>query len=330
MMLRRILKALLIAIPLLWAIFFWILRNPFYKPSVAVTSDIRIDAALLEKHVRFLSELKPNRSYEHEESLIKARDYIVEQFKEAGFTEVELQEVKTKLRTYHNVIVRFGINANKDVLVVGAHYDAAEVDNPGADDNASGVAGLIELARAFKRLNPKIEIPIEFVAYTLEEPPFFEGPLMGSVIHADSLKAKGKNVPLMLSLEMIGYFSDEFLSQSFTMPLLYGFYPWTGNYVGVVGRLEDRATQAKVKSAMIANSSLPIYSISAPSFMPGIYYSDHSSYWRHDWPAVMITDTAFLRNHEYHKIGDTADRLNYIKMSEVVRGAYAALLQAAF
>ena len=129
----------------------------------------------------------------------------------------------------------------------------------------------------------------------------------------------------MLSLEMLGYYSDKPFSQGFTIPLLYGFYPWTGNFIGIVGVPEDRAIQARFKTAMSANSSVPTLSITSPRIVPGIDLSDHRNYWAHDWPAFMITDTAFLRNDQYHEPGDTPDRLDYAKMAEVTRGIYGGI-----
>lgn len=323
---KRIWKTLLLVVAILWMASFWSLRNPIFKDGEITTSEIKIDPVKLEAHVRFLSELNPNRSYKNHESMSLAEMYIVEQLKDAGFDKVELQDVPADGHIYHNVIARYGDQIAGDVLVVGAHYDVAEEANPGADDNASGVAGLIELARVVNKERPILKYPIEFVAYTLEEPPFFAEKEMGSVRHADSLKEKGKNAVLMLSLEMIGYFTDRWFSQVHLFPLLYGIYPATGNFIGIVGSTVDRKLQRDFKAAFIANTSVPTYSMSSPAFVPGIDYSDHRSYWAHNWPALMITDTAFLRNFQYHEPGDTADRLNYIKMAEVIRGVYGGLL----
>jgi Zn-dependent M28 family amino/carboxypeptidase len=323
---KKIIAAVLIAAMPLWAIAFWYMRNPVFSKAEVTTSHVNVDPARLEAHVRFLAGLQPNRSFMHTDSLAKAEKYIVDQFKEIGFANVELQDVFADGKTYHNVIVRTGDEKAKDLIVIGAHYDAAGENNPGADDNASGVAVLLELARVFKAERPELKYPVEFVAYTLEEPPFFGGKEMGSVYHADRLKERGQNVVLMLSLETLGYFSNKLFSQGFSIPLLYGFYPWAGNFIGIVGAPADRPIQANFKAAMSANTNVSTLSITAPAIVPGIDYSDHRSYWAHDWPAFMITDTAFLRNDQYHEAGDTPERLDYFKMAEVARGVYGGIL----
>lgn len=323
---KKIITAVVIAATPLWAIAFWYMRNPVFGKAEVTTSHVNVDAARLETHVRYLAGLQPNRSFMNTDSLAKAEKYIVDQFKGIGFANVELQDVFADGKTYHNVIVRTGDEKAKDLIVIGAHYDTAGENNPGADDNASGVAALLELARVFKSENPELKYPVEFVAYTLEEPPFFGGKEMGSVYHADRLKERGQNVVLMLSLETLGYFSNKLFSQGFSIPLLYGFYPWAGNFIGIVGAPADRAIQAQFKAAMNANTNVSTLSITAPAIVPGIDYSDHRSYWAHDWPAFMITDTAFLRNDQYHEAGDAPERLDYSKMAEVVRGLYGGIL----
>ena len=321
----RTLKAVLICCVVIWIGLYWYLRNPQFSSGTNVTSDLTMRSDLLERHVRYLSDLKPNRSFRNEASLIKARDYIVEKLKESGY-EVRLQEVAGAGRTFHNVVARHGSGEAKEIVVVGAHYDVADEQNPGADDNASGVAGLLERARLIQERKPKLKFPVEFVAYTLEEPPFFGSVEMGSVMHADTLKEAGITVKAMLSLEMIGYYTEESFSQDFPIPILAALYPTTGNFIGAVGRPQDRDLMGLFGKEMAANCDVPLVTINAPGFVQGVDFSDHRSYWAHDWPAIMITDTAFLRNKEYHHPGDTADRLNYEKAAQVVRGVYGGLL----
>jgi hypothetical protein len=320
---RRILTVTAILLSVFWVILFGYLRNPNFINGTKIDG-IKPDPALLEKHVRALSDPEINRSYTHESAMRDAAAYIENELISYGY-KVRRQDVFAEDRIYHNLIARYGDPAAKEVTVVGAHYDAAGENNPGADDNASGVAGLLELARFFSLNKPVVGAPIEFVAYTPEEPPFFGTQDMGSAYHADELKKNGVNVNLMLSLEMIGYFTDEFLSQGFPMPLLYAIYPWTGDFIAIVGSPKERETQARFRRKFAANSGVPAYGINAPSFIQGTDFSDHRNYQAHGWPALMITDTAFLRNTEYHQPGDTADRLNYKKMAEVVAGVFAAL-----
>jgi Zn-dependent M28 family amino/carboxypeptidase len=167
---------------------------------------------------------------------------------------------------------------------------------------------------------------IDLVAYTLEEPPFFRSEAMGSAVHANALKMQNVKVRAMFSLEMIGYFSDAEGSQKFPNPILKLFYPSRGNFIAVVGDFSQLGLVRKVKRAMRGTALLPVYSINAPGWLPGIDFSDHLNYWRAGYPAVMITDTSFYRNENYHTAQDTAEKLDYARMAKVVLALHAALL----
>jgi len=166
---------------------------------------------------------------------------------------------------------------------------------------------------------------VELVAYSLEEPPHFRTESMGSAVHAASLEAKKARVRAMISLEMIGCFSDEKDSQAYPLGVLKLLYPSTGNFIAVVGRIGGGRLVRVVKTAMRAATRLPVESINAPGFIPGIDFSDHLSYWEHGYPAVMVTDTAFYRNPRYHTSDDTPDTLDYERMALVVDGVVAAV-----
>lgn len=318
-----------------WLALFLYLRNPILIHGIEADAQVQADPQSLERHVRALSELNPPRDHSHPESMLAAEAYILKELEANGYT-VRLQDVPAGDHTFHNLIVRYepdGLTPGKDLIVIGAHYDAADMSdsddpkllNPGADDNASGVAGLLELARLVKVNKPILPAPLEIVFYTLEEPPHFAGPKMGSAIHADALAAEGINVKYMVSLEMIGYFDSRLGSQQFPFPLLYTMYSSRGDSIAIISNPKGRKLTRALKRHMSANSDVPVVSINAPAALPGIDFSDHRSYWKHKWPAVMVTDTAFYRNHEYHRPGDTADRLNYANMAQVVRGVYGAL-----
>ena len=149
---------------------------------------------------------------------------------------------------------------------------------------------------------------------------------MGSARHALHLKQNGAHVRAMISLEMIGYFSDDPTSQAYPAPFLRPFYPAKGNFVAVVGNLASIGLVRSVKRSMQSASTVPVYSINAPAIVPGIDFSDHLNYWNNGFPAAMVTDTAFYRNKAYHTANDTADRLDYNKMSQVVQGVYRAIV----
>ena len=280
-----------------------------------------VDPARLEAHVRMLSETFHPRGWEDVENLERAADYIATELKQAG-GEVSDQKYETSfVETYRNVIARFGPDT-PERIIVGAHYDAVD-GTPGADDNASGVAGLIELARLLGRTPPPIRV--ELVAWTLEEPPAFPTRDMGSARHAEALREAKVKVRAAISLEMLGTFLDEPGTQTFPAPVLGLVYPSTGNFITVVGRLGEGELVRTVRSAMRGATDLPVESINAPRWVPGIDFSDHANYWDHGYPALMITDTAFYRNPRYHTAADTADTLDYVRMAKVVEGVSCAV-----
>jgi Zn-dependent M28 family amino/carboxypeptidase len=284
------------------------------SPAVAV------DPARLEAHVRALAETFVPRDEAHPENLDRAAAYIRRELQEAG-GRVEDQPFEVGGTTYRNVIARFGPET-RERIVVGAHYDAAG-PYPGADDNASGVAGLIELARLRGKKTPRIQV--ELVAYTLEEPPHFATSTMGSAYHAAALKRQGIPLRAMIALEMIGYFTDEPDSQRFPLPGMKRLYPTRGNFITVAGKLGQGALVRRIKRAMRSASPLGVEAISAPPSLPGVSLSDHRNYWEAGYPAVMITDTAFYRNDNYHTESDTPDTLDYKRMAMVVQGVHAAV-----
>jgi hypothetical protein len=296
----------------------WVAQPLFAKPSLAQAR--RIDPEQLRKHVVMLSEQLSPRDQNSVANLDRAAAYIRDRFA-ANRARVTEQPFEVAGQTYRNVIASFGPEAGERI-VIGAHYDAYQ-RYPAADDNASGVAGLLELAGLLAKEN--LAVRVDLVAYTLEEPPYFYTSHMGSVVHAESLKHQGVKVRLMISLEMIGYFSDADDSQSFPISLLRLLYPSRGNFVSVVGSIGDGLLVRRLKSTMLTASPLPVYSINAPRFVPGIDFSDHLSYWQAGYPAVMITDTAFYRNHNYHTANDTAEKLDYTRMTMVVEDVAAVV-----
>lgn len=295
------------------------------QPGVmpVVTHAPEVDAERLKAHVRRLSvDLHP-RAAGPSGRLDAAADYVADALRASGAV-VRVQEFAVGQARHRNLVARFG-PADGAPLVIGTHYDShdgGEGDaTPGADDNASGVAGLLELARLLARDPPPR--PVELVAYTLEEPPYFRSADMGSAVHAQSLRAAGREPRLMLALEMIGTFSDEPGSQRYPvpgMPLVYGD---RGDFIAVVGRLERFGLTREVKAAVAGASALRVQSINAPTALQGIDFSDHLSYWALGMPALMVTDTAFLRNRHYHEAGDSWEKLDYRRMAQVVQGVWA-------
>ena len=282
------------------------------------------DPGRLREHVEVLSQTFHPRDWQNPANLDRCADYIAGHFERAG-AKVEFQHFTVMEKRYRNVIGRFGVGKERK-LIIGAHYDSCS-DTPGADDNASGVAGLLELARLISEEPPDAEV--ELVAYTLEEPPFFGGPEMGSVIHANSVAEQKSRLTGVIVLEMIGYFSDEPGSQTYPIPMLKAFYPNRGDFITVVGRWDQGGWIKDIKSAMKGRAGIPVHSFRGPKTLPGVDFSDHRNYWPHGIRAAMVTNTAFYRNKAYHTASDTADRLDYERMGMVVVAVYEAVHQLA-
>ena len=288
--------------------------------------NIPVDKERLRQDVQTLAALVPPRNAQNVASLDKSAEYLLNEF---GKTKgrVEIQRFIQDGKEYKNVICSFGPEAGERIIV-GAHYDV-QGNQPGADDNASGVAGLLELSRLVQILRTELKFRIDFVAYTLEEGQLFKHPCArhyGSYIHAKSLARDGIAVRAMICLEMIGYFSDRPNSQKYPFFFLRWFYPDKGNFIAVVGKWGQGRLVEEVKKSLAAPSQLPVESLTAMSFVPGVSFSDHQSYWKFGYPAVMITDSAFYRNNNYHKPSDTADTLDYDRMAEVVKGLYWTII----
>jgi len=276
----------------------------------------------LRQCVKFLTDIRPYRNYRNTQSLEKAATYIENKFNEYGLS-TEIQSFEVKGEQYKNIIGIHGKD-KKEKIIVGAHYDVCE-NQPGADDNASAVAGLLEIARLVRKNISETKYGFEFVAYSLEEPPFFRSDQMGSFIHAKSVHNKREKIRCMICLEMIGYFTTEEKSQNYPLAMMKLFYPSVGNFIAVVGNFGSSSLVDEV-SEHIKATSLDVEKLKAPALLPGVDFSDHRNYWHFGYKAVMITDTAFYRNPNYHEITDTADTLDFVKMAEVVKGVTWALI----
>ena len=280
------------------------------------------DPARLEADVRALTGLPGFRCFERPDDLERAAEWAKTKLMSSGLL-VEEENFGVGDLSFRNIVAHYGADEGP-VLVIGAHYDVCG-EQPGADDNASGVAGLIELVRMLGRNQPEVAHRIELALWPLEEPPNFRSPAMGSAIHANSLALRGADVRGMISLEMIGYFSDEPGSQSFPMPGMSLLYSSRGDAIVVVGNSSSWWFTRRVKARMAGSAELTVRSMNAPAFVPGVDFSDHLNFWQQGWKAVMITDTAFYRNPNYHEVTDTPDTLDYERMAQVVTGVYAAI-----
>ena len=311
--LARLIKVLILMLFLILLAAYVVVRPSFFSDA-SETQNITVDAGILQRHVKHLSEVLSPRSYKNIENLNATAKYIQTELLKYS-DRVQFQNYPVKEQTYSNVVAKFGPDTDA-LIVVGAHYDVMG-EHAGADDNASGVAGLLEMARLLS--NIELNQSVELVAYTLEEPPYFASNKMGSYIHAESVK--DRDVQLMISLEMIGYFSGQPSSQYFPIKAMEWFYPTTGNFISVVDQVFSNAAQ-KLKDDINKHTDLPAYSTNAPTAIEGIDFSDHRNYWHFGFPAVMVTDTSFYRNLNYHTPEDTFEKLDYQAMAKVVYGVF--------
>lgn len=299
-------------------VFVWyLLTQPVFLHTEKKTNPVRFDADRLRHFVEVIVSDYFPRDAARVHNLNSCARYIRKEFS-AHSPRTDYQVITIDQKEYKNVIASFGPEDGPRIIV-GAHYDTAG-EQPGADDNASGVAALLALAE--KLSNLPLKHRVDLVAYTLEEPPYYRTANMGSARHVSLLKESNVDVKLMIALEMLGYYSEEPGSQDYPVGLLKLFYPTTGNYIAIVGQLGDGKTVRSAKELMRAASDVPVYSINAPRLIPGIDFSDHMNFWDEGYPAIMITDTAFYRNRAYHTVADLPQRLDYQKMASVLQGVF--------
>jgi hypothetical protein len=271
----------------------------------------------LERHIRVLAHDIGVRSDETYANVERAAAYIDRTLASFGY-QVVSQEFSARNHTYRNIEATLpGVPGHAhEVVVLGAHYDSAE-QAPGADDNASGVAGVLELARVFAQ--ERQARTIRFVLFPNEEPPSFPTADMGSRHYATAARERNDQIVAMLSIESIGYYDTERGSQRYPFPLNLA-YPNVGDFIGFVSNLKSRGLLHRAIAAFRAHATLPTQGAAAPSWVPGVWWSDHWSFWRVGYPAIMITDTAPYRNPFYHTPQDTPDKLDYDRMARVVHG----------
>lgn len=266
----------------------------------------------------------PSRTGIYGPNLERAAAWIELEFRSLGY-KVSLQRyaIRSSGEVKNLIVEKPGLQLDRPCIVLGAHYDSVP-GTPGADDNASGVAGLLELARLLR--DYKNRRTLRFVAFTHEEPPYFYSSKMGSHVYAKSLKESHAQVEAMISLEMIGY-GGSHLEQTYPFPLMrqIGSYPKRGDFIGVIGNIRSRKLARFILARMREVCGIGVEGLSGPGFLPPLNLSDHSSFWRHGYRAVMITDTAFQRNPHYHMASDSAETLNYDFLAEVARGVYCAV-----
>jgi Zn-dependent M28 family amino/carboxypeptidase len=286
----------------------------------AAKNDVKRLESRLRTHVQALAGTIGERSVFRPDGLEAAARYIARDLEASGFQPAS-QPFTALGREVRNIEAELsGTTRANQIVVLGAHYDSVE-GCPGANDNGSGVAALLELARALK--SSALERTVRFVAFVNEEPPFFQGPQMGSVVSARRSRARGERIVGMISLETIGYYTDAPRTQQYPAPLGL-LYPSTGNFIGMVGNVRSRQLLTRVATAFRAATTFPIQSAVAPASLPGVGWSDHWAYWQEGYPAIMLTDTAPYRYPHYHTMHDTPDKLLYPQFAQVVAGVIDA------
>lgn len=292
----------------------------------------------LKAHVETLADRIGERNIKHFDALTSSMEYIKKAFFAKGFeipsgyptpsipdgfgfTE---QSYPLEGKMVKNIEIEFKGWNPSEIIIVGAHYDSVP-GSPGANDNASGVAALLELAGRWKdrRLPNRT---IRFVAFVNEEPPYFQTEQMGSRVYAKRCRERGENITAMVSLETIGYYSDAENSQMYPFPFSL-FYPTKGDFIGFVGNTSSRSLVRQSIGVFRNQEEFPSQGVAAPGFLTGVGWSDQWSFWKEGYPGIMITDTAIFRYPNYHRKSDTSDKLNYDRLARVVSGIDKILIE---
>ena len=294
-------------------------------PSPLSLSELSTAAQLRADVEELATQIGERNVPAHPRNLERAAAFIEEALRKAGL-QPQSQWYPAGGTNCRNLEAEVhGTALPNEIVVVGAHYDSVW-GSPGADDNASGVAVMLALARSVARIEPKRTL--RFVAFVNEEPPYFWTPEMGSVVYAKQVRERKENVVAMLSLESVGFYSTSPASQHYPsgMGLL---FPSKGDFVAFVGNLSSRSVLHQSLGAFRRRNSLPSVGAALPNAIPGVGWSDHWSFWQEGFPAIEITDTALYRNPNYHATEDTPDRLDYGRMARLVTAMTDVVLELA-
>ncbi|WP_333843636.1 M28 family peptidase [Pelomicrobium sp.] len=288
----------------------------FTGPSPPLSAEERLLRDQLEGHVRTLAGEIGERSLWNPAGLEAAARYIRDAFEREGW-QVSEQPYRVEGRQVRNIeAAKPGISNPQAIVLVGAHYDSL-VGTPGANDNATGTAALLALARLLKER--PLARTVRLVAFVNEEPPFFHTDVMGSRIYARRAREKKENIVAMLSLETIGYYTERPNSQSYPAGLGL-FYPDTGNFLAFVSNLASRGLLRRAIQAFRESTPFPSEGGAVPGWVMGVSWSDHGSFWKEGYRAIMVTDTALFRYPYYHSPQDTPDKVDYEAMARIVNG----------
>lgn len=280
-------------------------------------------AEALKGHVYKLAQEIGERNVFQPQALHQAEEYIRQTWKEQGYEVLEQEYTLKGVRSANIEVNKTGTTKHDEIILIGAHYDSV-TGSPGANDNGSGVAALLEMSRLLRDV--EMQRSVRFVAFVNEEPPFFFTRQQGSRVYARAVRKRGDNIRLMLSLETMGYFRDEPRSQRYP-PLFRYFYPDKGNFIALVSNFRSRKLMYRLAEAFRAESDFPLHHVATFSIIPGVGWSDHLSFWMNGYRALMVTDTAFYRYPWYHAGEDSAEKLDYPRLAEVTDGLVKAVIQ---
>jgi hypothetical protein len=310
----RIVGALALITLVVW---WFMIRMPGRNPTKAavLSSDELTLRGELAADVQKLADDIGERNLSRYPALNDAAAFIEKSFEDAGL-KPRRGSYEVHGKACHNIDVEIP-GSSPEIVLVGAHYDSV-FGAPGANDNGSGVAGMLALARRFA--GKPTHRTLRFVAFTNEEPGYFQTEEMGSLVYAHRCRARKDQITAMISLETIGYFSDAPGSQSYPSPGLGAFYPTVGNFIGFVGNVQSRALVRRAIQVFRDTGKLPSQGAALPAFIPGVGWSDQWSFWQEGYPALMVTDTAPFRYPHYHMATDTPDKLDYDRFALVVSG----------
>jgi hypothetical protein len=318
----RVVIAVAVILPLLW----WFgIKMP--GKNVSKAAPLSPDEVTLREELRSdvqkLAGEIGERNMWHYPQLNAAADFIENSFSRAGLRP-RRDTYEIRGQACHNIETEIS-GASPEMILIGAHYDSVS-GSPGANDNGSGVAAMLALARRFANRQPERRLTqtpyrtLRFVAFVNEEPPYFLSGEMGSLVYARRCKERGEKISAMISLETIGYFSDAPNSQTYPSPGLGIVYPKVGNFIGFVSNVHSRALLRRVIALFRQHAKIPSEGAALPWFVPGVSWSDQWSFWKHGYPGIMVTDTAPFRYPYYHSANDTPDKLDYDRFTLVVSG----------
>ena len=290
-----------------------------HQPLPPLTTSELDSRNRIRAHVQMLAETIGGRDAVHYDGLQRAASYIEDELRSHGYM-VDRQSFSVAGREFGNIEAeQRGTADPRNIVIVGAHYDTTD-GLPGANDNGSGVAAGLELARKFAWQNHGNSI--RWLFFANEEPPYFQTPAMGSYVYAKRCRERGERVIAMLSLETIGYYSDESGSQSYPIGFHPG-YPDRGDFLGFVADLRSAGLLRRALKSFRNATSLPATGAAAPALIPGVGWSDHWSFWQCGYKALMLTDTAPYRYPYYHTAEDTPEKLDYDRLARAFTGIAA-------